>query len=104
MPRLRHMLSLILPPLATLPRELTLLVLMDGNERAKRASAGGYRSGGRKLLELCRHLERHPRVVRVVACVLSQENISKRPPSFFGELHEALVDFGAAMASGALEG
>ncbi|MDI1443561.1 hypothetical protein [Polyangium sp. 6x1] len=100
----RRVFAFVLPPLVTLADELVLLALMDGSGRAKSACGRGYGAGGEKLIELARHLRDDRRVARVVACVLSQDNVSKRSQGFFRELHEALVHFGAAVTGGAMQG
>lgn len=93
----------LLPPPVCLD-DRTILVLMDGNERAKQMTPDGYKAGGKKLVELARHLCSSKRTTRLVACVLSRENIAKRDEAFFAELHQALVEFGAIVVAGGLGG
>lgn len=93
----------LLPPPVCLD-DRTLLVLMDGNERAKQTTPDGYKAGGKKLVELGRHLCSSLRTTRLVACVLSRENVAKRDDKFFEELLQALVEFGAIVVAGGLEG
>jgi len=93
----------LLPPPVYLD-DRTILVLMDGNERAKHKTPDGYKAGGKKLVELGRHLRLSTRTTRLVACVLSRGMVSRRSPRFFAELLEALVEFGAIVVGGGLPG
>lgn len=85
------------------PERLTVLLLMDGNNRWNKQRVD-YGAGERKLLEVARYLAVHARVGAAVACVASSDNVSKRSPAFFRALRAALLEFGAAIEGGELPG
>ncbi|WP_437712996.1 hypothetical protein WMF45_44930 [Sorangium sp. So ce448] len=78
---------------------LSLLILTDGNERARRWR-GGYAAGAAALVAAAEHVARMPDVSRLIACILSPDNLAQRPDEFFRELHEAFLDLGAAVEGG----
>lgn len=75
---------------------LKLLVLPDGNTRA-RAAEGGYTAGASRVVTIAEHLARRPDVAAMVSCILSQENITKRGEAFFAELCAQFVRLAAAI-------
>jgi len=93
---------LLPPPIPA--NEHTLLILMDGNERAKTTlGSSSYKAGARKLVEVASYLCDTTPGAHLIACALSRENIEKRSQSFFAELHEALVEFGSLVVDHALD-
>lgn len=83
----------VLPVLKSpLRSELGLLVLPDGNTRAR--AVGGYAQGASKVIVIAEHLARARSADRMVACVLSKENIAKRSDGFFSNLLDAFTRLG----------
>jgi hypothetical protein len=79
------------------PRDLTILILADGNSRS--SSSGGYAGGARRVVSIAEHLARRRDVATMVACILSPDNIAKRGDGFFFELYKEFIHLGVAIAT-----
>jgi len=69
------------------PEGLRVLVLPDGNGR--RGSTADYTAGGQKVIEVAEHLAARGDVQSLYICLVSPENVEKRPPEFFLALRDA---------------
>jgi hypothetical protein len=93
-----HTLFLLPDLLPPRQRDLTILILADGNRRgAGKTSAGGYAAGARRVVSIAEHLARRGDVAVMVACILSPDNIAKRGDGFFAAVHEEMIQLGVAI-------
>lgn len=85
----------ILPPLSERDIDnLKILILTDGNNRAKGLNQG-YDDGGKNVVRIAEYLAQRGDVSKFVACIMSAENAAKRSEQFFWKLYQAFAALGA---------
>lgn len=99
--RSRHSIY-VLPPLRSpRRRDLRILVLADGNQRAE-ASGSGYGRGAGNVVGIAEHLAARTDVAVLIACILSPDNVRKRGPAFFAKVHAEFVRLRRAIETGSV--
>jgi hypothetical protein len=89
----------LMPPLVEKKTsDLNVLVLTDGNNRAKGLNQG-YDEGGKNVVAIAEHLAQRRDVCSLIACIMSKENFEKRSEEFFQKMYQAFVALGIRISS-----
>lgn len=84
----------VLPPLAERDFEdMSVLILTDGNNRAKGLNEG-YDDGGKNVVKMAEYAAERGDVSTLVACIMSRDNAEKRSEDFIWRLYQAFAALG----------
>src|SRR5579883_1914384 len=76
---------------------LKFCALTDGNNRGAKELNKGYMAGGDKVRELAEYFARRGDVRTFIACIMSQDNVTKRSEDFFWKIYQAFAGLGISM-------